>query len=323
MNYYASLNEMWNDALDSIEWKGSLLNSRDGVCKEIIGWSGMLTTIHHNFLINKIRKADPSYAAAEILWYLSGSRSIKMIEAYAPQYKRFAEHGIAHGAYGWRMGSDPLVLESCEKAKLPRQGQIKLIVDLLKRKPDSRQAIVSLWNCSDLPYAITGTKKDLPCTLSLQFLLRQNTLHLIVTMRSNDVWLGMPYDVFAFTTLQIMVANAIKAIPGTYIHQVGSLHLYARNYYKAKEAREAAENGRAHNHNWFAYSDVAKATKEILTYEAQGRLLPGTIPSVLEHFENNPLYGTLYLDLLGCCLKKWHKQIHIHSDILRCAYDYR
>jgi thymidylate synthase len=45
-------------------------------------------------------------------------------------------------------------------------------------------------------------------------------------MRSNDAHTGLPHDVFCFTMLQEVVARAIGADVGRYIHMVGSLHLY-------------------------------------------------------------------------------------------------
>ena len=71
--------------------------------------------------------------------------------------------------------------------------------------------------------------KDLPCTISLQYLIREGALHCIVYMRSNDLWLGFPYDVFCFTAFQTKLAMELGVKLGTYTHIAGSLHLYERN----------------------------------------------------------------------------------------------
>ena len=52
---------------------------------------------------------------------------------------------------------------------------------------------------------------------------------MLTYMRSNDVYLGMPHDVFCFTMLQEIMARKVSADIGTYQHAVGSLHLYNRN----------------------------------------------------------------------------------------------
>jgi thymidylate synthase len=48
-------------------------------------------------------------------------------------------------------------------------------------------------------------------------------------MRSNDIWMGFPYDVFSFTAMQCLMAMELGLGIGTYTHIAGSLHLYERN----------------------------------------------------------------------------------------------
>jgi thymidylate synthase len=78
-------------------------------------------------------------------------------------------------------------------------------------------------------HATCGSKKDIPCTLSVQFVLRQERLYAITTMRSNDLWLGFPYDVFCFSTLQRLFAYTLGVDVADYVHNVGSMHLYTRD----------------------------------------------------------------------------------------------
>jgi hypothetical protein len=91
-----------------------------------------------------------------------------------------------------------------------------------------------MWDSGDICEAIIGTVNDLPCTLSMQFIRRGEHLHCSVCMRSNDVWLGLPYDVFCFSTIQRLVAHRLGLKAGKYIHNVGSLHVYTRDLIKAK-----------------------------------------------------------------------------------------
>jgi thymidylate synthase len=70
----------------------------------------------------------------------------------------------------------------------------------------------------------------------MQFLMRNDKLHAITTMRSNDAWLGFPLDIYQFTLFQRIVAAAIHTSLGLYVHNVGSMHLYSRDYDVAKQA---------------------------------------------------------------------------------------
>ncbi len=223
---YQTIDELWTKIVQELLEHGDETESRVGKTRELLGYGATLSHVQQTFLLNKRRRLSPAYACAEFLWYLTATRSIEMIKAYAPQYGKFAEDGVAHGAYGYRIDNNA------------RENQLGLLIDHLRENPDSRQAVITFWNASDLWHSVRAKRKDLPCTLSLQFLVRDDKLHLVTTMRSNDAWLGLPYDVFAFTCFQWLVASVLGVEPGTYTHQAGSVHLYEKNWKAAEEALE-------------------------------------------------------------------------------------
>jgi len=258
MKTYETLDELWLEELQNVFINGHRTGSRDGATREVLGAVIRLENPCANFVFNPVRRLHPSYAAAELLWYLSGSANIRMMEAYAPQYKRFVsgplDDGVnAHGGYGFRLAGDKAfhetqnTLSSLNRWVLPVQDdfhdgsrqvsdKISMITQILRRKPESRQAIINLWQGGDLIHAYDGGVNDLPCTLSLQFKLQDGKLNCICTMRSNDIWLGLPYDIFCWTCIQRLIAEALEVEPGWYQHQAGSLHLYDRNEEKARKA---------------------------------------------------------------------------------------
>ena len=102
---------------------------------------------------------------------------------------------------------------------------------MLKRKPDSRQAVIQLFDAHD----ILGFHKDIPCTCTIQFMVRKKQLHMLTYMRSNDAFVGMPHDIFCFTMLQEIMARTLSVELGKYKHMVGSLHLYNESISNARE----------------------------------------------------------------------------------------
>lgn len=158
----------------------------------------------------------------ELCWYLAKRDDLTFISYYIERYKRYAEDGKLFGAYGPRLFSFKGV------------NQVGNIIDLLRRKPPSRQAVIQLYDPED----IVTEHKDVPCTCTLQFMIREGKLNMMTNMRSNDVYLGLPHDVFSFTMLQEIIARTLSVELGTYKHAVGSLHLYdehdalARRYLK-------------------------------------------------------------------------------------------
>ena len=138
-------------------------------------------------------------------------------ELFTDRVKKFADFMDGHimwGAYGART-----------------HGQFQDIVELLTRDPDSRQAVITFF---DGKRDLNRAKRDIPCTISGQFFLRDGgedyrSLDLGISMRSNDLWLGTPYDLVQFSILQAAMAQALGARVGYYYHRAGSLHLYDRD----------------------------------------------------------------------------------------------
>ena len=160
-------------------------------------------------------------ALGELLWYLSADDSLNFIEPYIELYQQEAENGKIHGAYGprlFRMRSNI--------------NQFELVYKLLQEKPGTRRAVIQLFAAED----IAQYHKDVPCTTTLQFHLRENCLHLTATLRSNDAYWGLPHDVFCFTMLQEIMACSLGVNLGMYYQYIGSMHIYddkinsARNY---------------------------------------------------------------------------------------------
>lgn len=123
--------------------------------------------------------------------------------------------GLYDGAYGPRI-----------------KPQMDYIYRLLKNDPTSRRAIISIYNQKDQNENLTF---DVPSTISLQFLVRKNKLHIICYMRSNDFWNGLPFDVGIFTFLQEVMASWLKVKLGTYTHFAGSAHIYLEDLPKVKQ----------------------------------------------------------------------------------------
>lgn len=149
----------------------------------------------------------PGIGAVEACQLLAGISVPKTVIAIGPQFARYAEdNGKFYGSYGDRTN-----------------GQYDMVISKLKQDPDSRQAVVTMWNAS---LDNEPGKRDYPCTVMHQFRIRNNKLNMSVYMRSNDVWLGAAYDFFQFTRVQIAMASVLEVGVGEYNHHVGSLHIY-------------------------------------------------------------------------------------------------
>lgn len=158
---------------------------------------------------HELRNVSISFAIGEWLWHMEGRNDLKMIQYYAPSYYKYSDDGkTLNGAYG------PRIKKSLTK-----------IVETLKKDPDSGRAVVPIYWKEDAGH----DSNDIPCTIGFQFLIRNNKLNMIVNMRSNDIFLGFPYDIFNFTMWQEYVACKLNIDIGTYTHIANSLHFYEKD----------------------------------------------------------------------------------------------
>lgn len=158
-------------------------------------------------------------ALGELFWYLSKTNSYDFIQYYIP------------GAYAKEIENDDNSIRNGYGIRLFNHNgqfnQIENVINTLKRKQTSRRAVIQLFDASDLD---TDKKfNEIPCTCTLQFLVRDQRLNLLVNMRSNDAYKGLPHDIFAFTMLQELIARSLDDVEvGIYKHCAGSLHLYEK-----------------------------------------------------------------------------------------------
>ena len=160
------------------------------------------------------RRTNIVFNFAEALWYLAGRDDLDFIGYYAPNMSCYSMdgHHLTGTAYGPKIFS-----------RAHRNCQYSTVIDLLVNDPDSKRAVVQIFDAGEL---LVQGNIDVSCTLGLQFFLREGALHAQAYMRANDAYRGMVSDVFSFTLLQEFLASELGAELGTYTHVAGSLHIY-------------------------------------------------------------------------------------------------
>lgn len=180
-----------------------------------------------NLFINESRKFPKRYLAGELLWYFLGRNDLEFINKYSKFWNNIAnEDGTLNSAYGKLLFDDFNAHGFNEWLWAYRS---------LMSDKDSRQAIIRF---NKPPVSYVGNK-DFVCTIYGIFHIREDKLNFTIHMRSNDVWLGLTYDLPFFTILQQQMLRLLKDdYPdlklGKYTHIANSLHMYEKNFKDVK-----------------------------------------------------------------------------------------
>ena len=115
--------------------------------------------------------------------------------------------------------------------------QLKKAINILREKPTSRRAVISVRRESDIEV------NDQPCLTTIQLLIRKSRLHMTAYFRSNDLAKATFMNMHALVELQKRIADELGLPVGVYTHIVGSLHVYKRDYDTLFRAAERIGKG--------------------------------------------------------------------------------
>ena len=181
--------------------------------REIRNASFTLLNIEEN--VASIRTGlSMAYMLGELVWYFTGRKDVAFISKFSSFWSKLSDDGVnSNSAYG------DIVFN--------RHGynQLEQAIKILTDDNDSRRAVINF----NVPNVNRQTTRDDPCTIALEFAIRGGKLDCTCVMRSNDIWLGTPYDVVFFTALQKYVADRLGVTYGIYTHFAISLHVYDRH----------------------------------------------------------------------------------------------
>lgn len=193
------------------------------------------------------RKCSPKVAAVETLQLIGGFTDPVLTCKASDAFEKVKDGGAFHGAYGPRAAP-----------QFPR------VVDRLRADPASRRAMVNIWDPAHDLYR--EGLHDYPCTVSLEYTIRDGRLIAQTHMRSNDVWLGLAYDAFVFTQVQLTLCHILGVEPGKYIHHASSLHIYEENLGQVDQLQKSGKSVElptgVHAQSW----DAAQGMAYVLAY---------------------------------------------------------
>lgn len=209
------------DLVTEVRDRGATKDSRVGFTREIRDFMFTLSPDAMDLPLGVGRKVSTALAAAEAIQLCAGYGMPDLTEAVSKQVANFVRdaNGEVHGNYGSRVDT-----------------QIGDVVNKLRAHHRDRQAVIQIWDKTLDSRHRDPMPKDIPCTLTITFGVdTHGAVTMSVTMRSSDVWLGIPYDVFQFRQLHKTVSRLLGRSPGEYCHHSVSMHLYDKDLDRSRQ----------------------------------------------------------------------------------------
>jgi thymidylate synthase len=170
----------------------------------------------------------------ELLWFLKGETNIEYLQQNKVSiWNEWADEagdlGPVYGAQ-WRNWNGEGI------------DQISMVVESLKRWPDSRRHIIAAWNPSVLPDPTKTFAQNVaegkaalpPCHAWFQFYVANGFLSCQMYQRSADIFLGVPFNIASYALLTLMMAQVTNLKPGDFILTFGDAHIYLNHLEQVK-----------------------------------------------------------------------------------------
>lgn len=214
--------EAWRSSLQKVKWNGRWC---DGVTdatsvgshfgnsprrfSEILADRVEIVSPRRRIINSRARQFNFGFAVANTLFAFSGSDQVSDIGIYNSKGAAFSTDGHTFAcSIGTRIFGTP--------------SQYAAVLQRLRSDETSRRACVVTLDNED----ILAPPRDTPCSIAVQFFLRDGALQCITFMRSQSALMVWPYDVFLFTMIQERLALELGVQLGSYYHLCGSLHVY-------------------------------------------------------------------------------------------------
>lgn len=229
-----------------------------------------------------LRRTYARTAAAEVAWFLMGSRDVTWLRKYAPIWDKFVEEdGVTvDSAYGYRwrnhFGRD----------------QLGDAIRALVNDPSDRRVFVSAWDPAQ--DGLGRAAKNVPCPVGFTLSIVDNHLNSSLLIRSSDVFVGLPYDVMGHAILMDCVASEIRErrrhgtmgrlLLGTMHVTLAHPHLYECHWEMAKVCVDGPRLGQPNTQllGWASYDVCAKPEAFVDGYK---QLHPWTAQPSLPNFK--------------------------------------
>ncbi len=200
----------------------------------------------NGFPLVTTKKVHFKSVAHELLWFLQGTDDTAYLEENGVSIWREWQTPVRRADGSEVLSIGPLYGVNWLRFPGPdgqEINQLDNVIEEIKARPDSRRLVVSAWNPATLPDSRWSPQDNVrngraalaPCHAFFQFVVQNGKLSCMLTQRSADVFLGVPFNIASYALLTMMVAHQTNLEPGEFIWSGGDVHVYANHMQQVKE----------------------------------------------------------------------------------------
>ena len=207
------------DLLRHIRANGATKGDRTGTGTQSVFGYQMRFDLSKGFPLLTTKKVYLKGIIYELLWFIAGDTNVKYLKDHGVTiWDEWAdENGDLGPVYGhqWRSWPTP---------DGETIDQLSMVIDTIKRNPDSRRLLVTAWNPAEVDQMALP-----PCHCLFQFYVADGKLSCQLYQRSADVFLGVPFNIASYALLTMMVAQVCGLELGDFVHTFGDVHIYSNH----------------------------------------------------------------------------------------------
>ena len=208
------------DLLRHIRANGVMKEDRTGTGTQSVFGYQMRFDLSEGFPLLTTKKVHLKSIIYELLWFIAGDTNVKYLQDHGVTiWDEWADaDGNLGPVYGhqWRSWPAPegRVID-----------QLSMVIDTIRRNPDSRRMLVTAWNPAEVDQMALP-----PCHCLFQFYVADGKLSCQLYQRSADVFLGVPFNIASYALLTMMIAQVCGLQPGEFVHTTGDTHIYKNHF---------------------------------------------------------------------------------------------
>ncbi|SFS62194.1 thymidylate synthase [Paenibacillus sp. BC26] len=212
------------DLLQDVLANGVVKEDRTGTGTRSVFGRQLRFDLNQGFPLVTTKRMHVKSIIHELLWFLKGDTNVRYLQENGVRI--WNEWADENGDLGPVYGSQWRAWETPDGRHI---DQIAAVVNSIKNNPDSRRHIVSAWNVAEI-----DNMKLPPCHFVFQFYVANGKLSCMLTMRSSDTFLGLPFNIAQYALLTHMIAQQCDLGVGEFIYSGADVHIYSNHIEQVK-----------------------------------------------------------------------------------------